>query len=64
MLILTRRIGELLKIGDDIEVAVLGIKGKQFRLGIAAPQATMVHREEVYQLARGQAVRQPPKPLA
>lgn len=49
MLILTRRIGETLKIGDDVSVTVLGIKGNQVRLGIAAPESVTVHREEVAQ---------------
>ncbi len=49
MLILTRRIGESLKIGDDIEVTVLNINGQQIRLGIEAPKAVPVHREEVYE---------------
>ena len=49
MLILTRRNGEVLKIGDDIDVTVLGIKGNQIRVGINAPRDVAVHREEVYQ---------------
>jgi len=48
MLILTRRIGEALKVGDDVSVTVLGIKGSQVRLGINAPKNVSVHREEVY----------------
>ena len=46
MLILTRRVGETLKIGDDIEVTVLGLRGGQVRMGINAPRDVAVHREE------------------
>ena len=52
MLILTRRIGETLKIGGEIEVTVLGVKGNQVRLGIEAPKNVPVHREEVWERIR------------
>ena len=48
MLILTRRVGETLMIGDSVSVTVLGAKGSQIRLGVNAPREVSVHREEIY----------------
>ena len=52
MLILTRRVGETLMIGDDISVTVLGVKGGQVRVGVNAPRNVVVHREEIYERIR------------
>ena len=49
MLVLTRKLGESIAIGDDIKITIIEIKGKQVRIGIEAPQQTVVHREEIYQ---------------
>ena len=49
MLILTRRVGETLMVGDEVTVTVLGVKGNQVRIGVNAPKEVAVHREETYQ---------------
>lgn len=49
MLILTRRVSEEVMIGDDIKIKILGVKGNQVRIGVAAPENVSVHREEIYQ---------------
>ncbi|WP_252091505.1 carbon storage regulator CsrA [Pseudomonas sp. MWU13-3659] len=53
MLILTRRIGETIRIDDDIEVTVLAVKGNQVRIGVTAPDTVDVHRQEVYERIHG-----------
>ena len=55
MLILTRRIGEDIVIGDEVQVSVLAVKGNQVRLGINAPKEISVHREEIYQRIKAKA---------
>lgn len=55
MLILTRRVGETIRIGDNIEVVVLGVKGNQVKIGTNAPKDVEVHREEIYQRVKREA---------
>ena len=57
MLILTRRPGEVIKIGDDIEIMVMGTKGNQVRLGIKAPNHIDVHRQEIWQRIQDEKAR-------
>lgn len=60
MLILTRRVGEALMIGDNVTVTVLGIKGTQVRIGVLAPKDVSVHREEIYQRIQHEKQGSPP----
>lgn len=54
MLILTRRIGETIVIGDDIRVTVLSVSGNQIKLGFVAPESIPIHREEIYNKIKGE----------
>jgi carbon storage regulator len=62
MLILTRRVGETLMIGDDIAVTVLGVKGNQVRIGVKAPKDVAVHREEIFEKIHHEDVTALPDP--
>ncbi len=55
MLILTRRVGETVVIGNDVDITVLGVKGNQVRLGVKAPREVSVHREEIYKRIKGES---------
>lgn len=55
MLILTRRVGETVMIGDNVTVTVLGVKGNQVRVGVNAPKEVAVHREEIYERIKREA---------
>ena len=62
MLILTRRVGESLMVGEDITVTVLGVKGNQVRIGVNAPRDVAVHREEIFNRIQGDEEPKPEKP--
>jgi carbon storage regulator len=68
MLILTRRVGETVMIGNDVTVTVLGVKGNQVRIGINAPKNVAVHREEIFERIKreqqGESQQSEPKPAA
>ena len=57
MLILTRKLGETIRIGDDIKITLIDIKGKSIRLGIEAPETISIHRQEIYLAIKEQNIR-------
>jgi carbon storage regulator len=62
MLILTRRVGETVVIGNDVTVTVLGVKGNQVRLGVNAPREVAVHREEIFERIKREQSEEKPRP--
>jgi carbon storage regulator len=64
MLILTRRVGETVMIGDDVTITVLGVKGNQVRVGINAPKHVAVHREEIYERIKREQQPEQPEEIA
>ena len=62
MLILTRRVGESVVIGDDVAVTVLGVKGNQVRIGVTAPKDVTVHRQEIYERIKKEETGEPAEP--
>lgn len=62
MLILTRRVGETVMIGDEVTVTVLGVKGNQVRVGINAPKTVAVHREEIFERIKREQQGEPSQP--
>lgn len=64
MLILTRRVGETVMIGDEVTITVLAVKGNQVRVGINAPKSVTVHREEIYERIKREQNEGQPRPVA
>ena len=64
MLILTRRVGETVVIGEDVSVTVLGVKGNQIRLGINAPKDVSVHRQEIFERIQNESAAEGPAAAA
>jgi len=62
MLILTRRVGETVMIGNDVTVTVLGVKGNQVRIGVNAPRDVAVHREEIFERIKREEAGEAPRP--